>query len=259
MSWINDQIWKSNQELRPMLQSGEKPEEVEDPEDPEPVIVHHSAMAEIKAGVTSTTIGSEPESSSWADALRKPVEKVSIPTTLWSPTSSWPSTTSNSSSWDSWGWKSTTPWSSAWTLPEPVEDHVAGLPAKMSKHVLISPAAASTSTPSTTKIEESGWTLVAHSRRQTKKTVSWQSTRSPPLDTKRGKSDHRGNKHATRPIGSSKPNRQLVNASLNSDTAPHAGTAKPPTNSKPAPEGSSAAIHWAQLRSAGNQHTRRPD
>ncbi|KAK3484878.1 hypothetical protein B0T13DRAFT_528075, partial [Neurospora crassa] len=64
LSWISDETWKANQELRPLLQPGERPDEVEEPEDPEPepVIVHHSAMTEIKAGVIFTTVDSAIES-----------------------------------------------------------------------------------------------------------------------------------------------------------------------------------------------------
>ncbi|KAK1777715.1 hypothetical protein QBC45DRAFT_354702, partial [Copromyces sp. CBS 386.78] len=66
LSWIGDEILKRNQELRPRLKPGETPQEVEDldPEDHEPVVVHQSAMAEINAGYTSTTVGSAPEPNS---------------------------------------------------------------------------------------------------------------------------------------------------------------------------------------------------
>ncbi|EAA29169.1 hypothetical protein GE21DRAFT_5344 [Neurospora crassa] len=66
LSWISDETWKANQELGPLLQPGERPDEVEEPEDPEPepVIVHHSAMAEIEAGVIFTTVDSAIESRS---------------------------------------------------------------------------------------------------------------------------------------------------------------------------------------------------
>lgn len=80
-----------------------------DPE-PEPVIVHHSAMAEIEAGVTFTTVSSAMELRSWADVLRKPAEKIINPTSPWSPTTSWSFTSWNSFSWESWEWKSTTGW-----------------------------------------------------------------------------------------------------------------------------------------------------
>ncbi|KAK3484947.1 uncharacterized protein B0T23DRAFT_408710 [Neurospora hispaniola] len=120
LSWISDEVWKANQELRPILQPGRRAVEVEDPEDqePEPAIVHYSAMAEIEAGFTFTsvtTVGSAMESRSWADVLRKPAEKVTNPASPWSPITSWSSTTWTSttwtsSSWESWEWMSTTGW-----------------------------------------------------------------------------------------------------------------------------------------------------
>ncbi|KAK3946762.1 hypothetical protein QBC32DRAFT_401958 [Pseudoneurospora amorphoporcata] len=235
-----------NQELRPRFELGEAPQEVEDldPEHHEPVVVRQSAMAEINAGYTSTTVGSAPEPNSWAAALRKPVEKVPEFKTLWSLT--WTSTFG-----DSWDWRPTKTWWTADDCEESVEkekekeeEHVK-LATKTSIFEVNSTQIDCTSSSSGKKAEESEWTVVATQKPQAKK----------------------AKKHVNKPNRPVKPYGQLVKTHQNSKTG--ATTAQPLSYSKPVstektasnkprpfPEQSSAAIHWAKFRPTGSEHVR---
>ncbi|CCC14092.1 hypothetical protein SMACR_08403 [Sordaria macrospora] len=290
LSWIGDEILKTNQKLRPILPPGEKPQDVEDPEEeeePETVVVHESAMAEIEWGIASTSVRNANTSkpSTWADALRKPAEEVEEVNTPWSSGWTWDYSTWTSSSggekstktWssaaDSLGWRSTKTWSTAGDCAEPVKekDHVELPSAQTSNSQPTSTESERSSSQSTTKAEGSEWTVVGNRKPkpQAKKSVRWASKEISPVDNMHRQSNKGPRRRDNRSfkVNNDMPHTKACHKPKdNLPTAPAMQQANhkpssventmPSGKPKPLPKPSAAPLHWAKLHATDGRPVR---
>ena len=280
LSWVGDELLKRNQELRPILQPGERPEEIEeDPEEEEesePFVVNDSTMLEIQWGVAASSVTNKPERA-WAEAVLKPpavVQEVdwssgwgssgwgTCDNNGWNAssgtrTSSKPQSTEGESS----GWRSTKTFSTAENVEEPAEKK----------------EGTETSTPEepnsleTAKAEESEWTVVGAQKRKPKKKVrfaskepsvanSWRRQPSPG-PWKRDRRSSRNNNRRSHTSHVPEPDDSVFTAQTaqTSDSKSSSVAVAPPANPRPLPQPSAAALHWAKFRSTSSKPVRRPD